>query len=246
MGKFRVQRYSKTLTVPAGANMIKHTPGNALNGILKGVTVTPPASITGSSYGIKILDYAGQTMFSKSSLAAGSTSAIFIDANNNYINIPIVNNADVALIEIDIAGDTTPTGVLTGTNAANATDGKIVTIGDVVYTLKSSLTAGGTTPYEVKIGASADATLTNLAHAINGTGGTPGTDYGVGTLANPYVTAGSVTSHAITVTAREDSAAENAVATTTNEPTYSWGDTTLADGGEDDDVDFGVDLYIER
>lgn len=244
MSKFKIQRYNKTITVPLGANTIKSTPLNPVNGILKGLTVRPPASITGSSYAIKVLDYAGQVMFSKSTLAAGSTAGIFTDANDMYINIPIANNADVALFQIDIAGDTTPSGVLTSDNSGNVTNGKKVTIGDIVYTFKTALSVTPTA-YEVLIGSDADDTLLNLKKAINAEAGA-GTKYGVGTVANPYVTSGNVTAHAITVTAVEDSAAENAVVTTTDEATLSWGDTTLADGGEAADRAFVVDAYIER
>lgn len=241
MSKFRIQRYNHTVTVPLGADQISHTPARPLNGILRGVSIIPPASITGTSYGIKMLDYAGEVMFEALLLAAGSTATVFTDANDIYINIPIVNNADSAVFKIAIAGDTTPTGVLTGDNMANATEGATVTIGDVVYTLTATVLL----PNDVLIDSTADATLTNLVNAVNGGAG-EGTKYGTGTVANPYVTAGSVTSHAITFTAVEDSAAENAVVTTTDEATYSWGDSTLADGGEAADGDFVVDLYIER
>ena len=61
----------------------------------------------------------------------------------------------------------------TATNVAN---NDTVTVGASTYTFKTTLTpANG----EVLIGADAAASLTNLGNAINGTGGTPGTDYQV-------------------------------------------------------------------
>jgi len=60
-----------------------------------------------------------------------------------------------------------------------------VTIGGVVYTFKTTLTGAAN---EVLIGASAAAALDNLKEAVNDVG-TEGTNYGTGTVANPYVTA---------------------------------------------------------
>ena len=61
-----------------------------------------------------------------------------------------------------------------------------ITIGGVVYTLQNTLTnvAGN-----VKVGANEAATIANIHHAINGSGGTIGTDYAAATVPNPYVTA---------------------------------------------------------
>jgi len=121
------------------------------------------------------------------------------------------------------------TGVLTGDNSGNFTNNKIVTIGSRVYTFKTNLSSAPTVPNEIKIGASADATLGNLVKAINGSG-VAGTDYSVGTTANTQVTAGAVAAHATTVTAIEPGFAGNEIATSTDEAKLSWGDTILVGG----------------
>jgi hypothetical protein len=59
-------------------------------------------------------------------------------------------------------------------------DGDTVTIGSVTYRFKNTMAQA----YDVQIGASLTATLTNLKAAINNDG-TPGTDYGSGTVKNP-------------------------------------------------------------
>lgn len=118
--------------------------------------------------------------------------------------------------------DATGTITSTGTNPAN---NDTVTIGDQVYTFKTTLTGAAN---EVKIGAAATNTLDNLKAAINKTG-TEGTDYGLGTPANPYVTAGTKTATTIQVTAR-DKRWGNSIATTETSAQLSWGSGTLTSG----------------
>jgi hypothetical protein len=115
-------------------------------------------------------------------------------------------------------------GVLTSTNT-NVTDGKIVTIGAIVYRFKNTMAQA----YDVKIGANADATLANLVKAINGTG-TAGTEYYAGTVAHPLVSAGAVTSHTSTITALNIGYAGNSIVSTTDETTLSWTAGTLVAG----------------
>lgn len=73
-------------------------------------------------------------------------------------------------------------------NNTNVSNGDTVTVDNKVYTFKTTMTpAEG----EVHIGANADASLTNLANAINKSGGTLGTDYQVA-AANPSCTSSAV------------------------------------------------------
>lgn len=122
--------------------------------------------------------------------------------------------------------------VLTSTGT-NVTDGKIVTIGAVVYRFKTTLAQA----YDVKIGADAATTLDNLKLAINATG-TAGTNYYAGTEAHPYFIATTNTDTAQTIVSRTvagttATTALNALATTTNESTLSWADTTYGGGTGD-------------
>lgn len=93
-----------------------------------------------------------------------------------------------------------------------------------------------------------DATLANLADAINleDGGGESGTKYHEDTVENPYVTAGSVTSHALGVTAKEVVEAGEDVATTETSSVLSWGLAHLSGGGESAEQTFTVDMYIEQ
>jgi hypothetical protein len=119
--------------------------------------------------------------------------------------------------------------ILTSTGT-NVTDGKIVTIGAVVYRFKNTMAQA----YDVKIGASAAITLDNLKAAINGTG-TAGTEYYAGTEAHPFfiATTNSDTTQVITarvVAGTTATTALNALDTTTNEATLSWEDATYGGG----------------
>jgi hypothetical protein len=104
-----------------------------------------------------------------------------------------------------------------------------VTIGDVVYTWMTALSAGPTVPYEVLIGASAAASLDNLKSAINGTAGV-GTTYSVGTSAHPLVIATTNSDTAQTIHSRTYGTGNNTLATTETTANGSWADTTLGGG----------------
>ena len=116
---------------------------------------------------------------------------------------------------------------------ADATAGKVVIVGGVTYTLKTgALVAAG----DVKIvSGKADATLRNLEHAINGTGGIVGTDY--------YATAANASASAILdpfentllLTARSAGAAGNLIALSSDEPTYTASGAGFLAGGIDGD-----------
>ena len=115
---------------------------------------------------------------------------------------------------------------LTGSNAANATNGSWVTIGNTTYTFVTTL---GSAQNQVLIGATADLTLTNLVDAITGAG-TVGTNYSTGTVTNTQVTATGPTSHVVTVTALVVGTFANNITLGTSEPTYTWGGSTLSGG----------------
>lgn len=90
------------------------------------------------------------------------------------------------------------------------TDGDVVTVNDVTYTFKDALSTEPVVANEVLIGADADASVTNLAAAINGDG-TEGTDYSAGTEQPTDVTAvASTANDTVTCTATTAGAAGNA------------------------------------
>lgn len=118
------------------------------------------------------------------------------------------------------------TGTLTSNNT-NVSNGDTVVIDAKTYTFESSLT---NVDGHIKIGASADASLTSLSQAINASGGTPGTDYATANTIHPTVSAGSVSAHAIVLTAKTKGIGGNSIATTKVAATLSWGAATLTGG----------------
>lgn len=81
------------------------------------------------------------------------------------------------------------------------TDGDVVSIDGIAYTFRTTLTNSGTAPYEVLINSSGGGAVAKLRLAMNASG-TAGTDYGVGTLIHPTVTAGIVSSATLPMTAK--------------------------------------------
>lgn len=126
---------------------------------------------------------------------------------------------------------TAASGTLTS-DATAPSDGDTVTIGPVVYTFKTALTAS-TTANQVLIGVSAAVALDNLKAAINNAGGTPGTDYGSLTDAHPTVSATTNTNTTQLVVARVTGTGANAIPTTETSSHLSWGAVTLASGTAD-------------
>jgi hypothetical protein len=140
------------------------------------------------------------------------------------IHTSVENSKDI-IVSLKTSAGVAASTVLTSNNT-NATAGAVVVIDEVTYTFKSTLAAA----YDVKIGADADATLLNLAKAINATG-VAGTNYFAGTLVHPTVSSSAtVTTHTITLTARSVGTAGNSFASTTDEVTLSFTSTVFASG----------------
>lgn len=108
------------------------------------------------------------------------------------------------------------------TSSGVVVDGEIITIGTTVYRAK----AIPSQPYDVAMGANAEAFLSNLYNAINGFG----TGFYVGTAKHPSVVAVAKDATTITVRGRVPGTSLNNVATTTDFANGSWADTTLGGG----------------
>ncbi|MES0023157.1 MULTISPECIES: hypothetical protein [unclassified Mesorhizobium] len=112
--------------------------------------------------------------------------------------------------------------VFSGSGAAD----DIITIGATVYTLKAAPT---TVAGQVKIGATAAETASNLIAAINGSVGA-GTAYGSLTPPHPDVSAQSDAAGIVGIFAKVAGAAGNAVATTETGSATAFANTTLVGG----------------
>jgi len=148
-----------------------------------------------------------------------------IDGFSNGAAATGVLTSSGAMVPADYA-----TSTLTSTGIAVA-DGDTVTIGTTVYTARTALSFTNGVANEVLIGDTVDgsAFLANLKKAINLTG-TIGVDYGAGTVVNPDVIAGTLTSTTLKVWARTIGTTPNTLATTDITSELSWADTTLGGG----------------
>lgn len=125
------------------------------------------------------------------------------------------------------------------TQTSQPSNNETVTVGTkngstpAVYTFKTALTGGGTTPFEVLIGAALLDTLQNLVNAIiAGTGS--GTLYGAGTTANFDVQAIPLPINQIQAIALLAGTGGNSIAVSTTAATGTWGvSVTTLSGGTD-------------
>lgn len=153
------------------------------------------------------------------------TLQVYVDDVLKTVVTDYTVNQDTGLLTLGTPPGTKASGVLT--SSANYSDGETVTIGSKVYTLQNTLT---NVDGHVKIGGSEAATILNLHHAINHSGGVSGTDYAAATTANTQVTATDDGVHALTVTAILSGIAGDAIATTETSATASWAHPTLIGG----------------
>ncbi len=116
----------------------------------------------------------------------------------------------------------------------NGAAAELVVIGSISYRMVNFLN----TAYDVLIGATAEASLDNIAAAsIKGAG--EGTTYGSNTIAHPIVTAAKTGAAELTATAREPGTAGN-IDTTETAANASWGAGTMTGGV--DPIKFQVTL----
>ncbi len=150
-------------------------------------------------------------------------------------NAPKIGGWAGALTDVLLAclvngyGSVFATGTITS-NGTNVSNNDTVTIDGVTYTFKTALTPAAN---EVLIGASAAASLTNLAAAIN-LQGTSGTTYGASTLTPPSAYVSNVTSTVITLTARKGGTGGNSVAIAKSAATLTLSGANLAGGSGSD------------
>ena len=149
-----------------------------------------------------------------------------------------------ASLNFSISGGTAAVAAVAAASVFNLTPnpstGNVI-LGGVTYTLTTgSVGAGTATSIKVKIGGSLAATLTNLYHAINYSGGNVGNDYSTGGAANGSAaatalnTSGSGTyPDGFLVTATTPGAAGNSIVCTTTISGASWTPSATLGGGLD-------------
>ncbi|TIP38615.1 MAG: hypothetical protein E5X77_31675 [Mesorhizobium sp.] len=127
----------------------------------------------------------------------------------------------LALATFAYASGRMASGRLVFSGAGTADD--TITIGTTVYTLKAAPT---TVAGQVKIGATAAETASNLIAAINGGAGA-GTAYGSQTVPHPDVAAQSDAAGIVGIVAKQAGSAGNAIATTETGSATAFANVTL-------------------
>jgi len=117
------------------------------------------------------------------------------------------------------------TGLITS-DATAPSAGDTVSIEGVTYTFQTSL-SNPAQANEVLIGGSAAAALDNLKIAINASGGTIGTEYSLGTVAHPLVTATTNTNTTQVVEAKDFGTRPNNYRLSENSSHLAWGASTM-------------------
>jgi flagellin len=139
-----------------------------------------------------------------------------------------------------VAASTTMTVTGGGTQVSNNDQ---VTVGGTTYKFVTSLTGNAN---EVLIGASDTQAILNLKAAVNGAAGGAGTAYGVGTVANANVTAGTATATTLAFTANVNGTGGNAITTTVvggGSGHESWTGGTMTGGVAGSTVAVGGKTY---
>ncbi len=159
-------------------------------------------------------------------VSPGAQATSTLTSNNtNVANGVVVTIGTIAFTFRVFRASNTLTG--DGTVVSN---GDTVTIGSKVYTFQDTLT---NVDGHVKIaggGSAAADTLTNLFNAINGTGGTIGTDYATATTANTQVVATNPSGTTVLLTAILAGTDQNAIVTTESSSHLSFASATTLGG----------------
>lgn len=194
---------------------------------------TPATELSGNvadDDNVKRVDISPKT----ATVAVGATTTLTATVTPDWAT---TKTKSFASSQTSIATVNSSTGVVTGvaagvkatrtltSDATNVSDNDTVTLGDVVYRFKNTMAAA----YDVKVGASAAASLDNLKAAVNASG-TPGTEYFAGTEAHPLVTATTNTDTTQVFEAKSVGVAGNDIAALEGSSHLSFPSTTLTGG----------------
>lgn len=150
----------------------------------------------------------GQTVDTTDVAAAAAAATLTFGANAGNTKVVLIGVKTYTFVTA--LTEAKATGTFTN-DGSQPVDGSTVVIGSNTYTFQDTLTnvAG-----HVKIAASNTASMTNLFHAINASGGTVGTDYATLCVAHPTVVATNPSGTTVVLTAKTVGIAGNSIATT--------------------------------
>lgn len=221
-----------------------------------GVAVAAESVAVGTGSNLRTYDWRAAVEGAYTLRAAGvvaTDAQTFADAINGTTNANVGNGtqAHLSVRADDPATFTTgvaATGTLTCTDNAlesgSDPDEAITGSGgsERTYKFKNTISAA----YDVKIGADIAASLLNLAKAFNASG-VAGTDYGVGTLVNPDMSANeTIVGSTMRTTALVAGLVGNSIPTTVAHTSrLSWGSSTLTGGADASTTKVQVNARIQ-
>jgi hypothetical protein len=88
MGKYNIQRYTKSVTVADGQT-VGTINTDSLNGLIRGIIANVPQLTGTTTITLAITDQDGATVYSKASIAENAKTGAYIDANNYPLQIPV-------------------------------------------------------------------------------------------------------------------------------------------------------------
>lgn len=99
MSKYNLQRYTKTLTLAYATNAttISASTGD-LNGLLAGVEINAPDLDSTNTYTVTLTDADSFTIFTRATLAENTKTAIFTDANNHPLRLPLSGTHTITVV----------------------------------------------------------------------------------------------------------------------------------------------------
>jgi hypothetical protein len=148
----------------------------------------------------------------------------------------LINFGSAAPVYVTNTTPATPPVAATGTLSEVGTSGNVatnnkVTIGTYTYAFVNTIS--NKVSNQIKIDTTFDGSMSNLIAAINHAAGS-GTSYSTNVTANTLVTAGLLTNHGFTVTAKNNGSSGNSIVTTLSAATtnLTWTGPTLSGGAD--------------
>ena len=194
----------------------------------------------GQIAGMTLKDY--HKVFYGTGVTASQAEPFYADRTRTAATIPKVLSYRTVTMRFQNPYDGFARATLTGTFTGAGTVTKTITVVGLISTRVYKWTSPPVAFDDVEPGGSISTSLNNLVRAITG-GGTPGTDYGTGTLPNNDVDAANIGGNQIRLYSKHVGRQGNAMTASEDDLSFSWGTSGIFTGGGQPDIAAGSYLY---